>query len=285
MLDRRNDNDDPLWMGVLNITPDSFSDGGEYFDRDAALRRVDELVAEGAQLIDIGGESTRPRSAPVPAEEQIRRTTDAIVHAVSRGVIVSIDTTDAQVAEQALRLGASVVNDVSCLRDGDALARVAARQGAALIIMHAREPMSKMQGFSVCDDDAYQDVIQDVRNEWQQAAKRAMQAGLDAQDVFFDPGLGFNKNARHSIELVARLHEFRSLGHGIVVGPSRKSFLAARVQSTPNRRIGGTIAACLACAARGASVLRIHDVLDVRQAFAVARDIGQDGVRDWRGSP
>lgn len=271
-------------MGVVNVTPDSFSDGGEHFEAGAARRRIDELVEEGAQVVDIGGESTRPGSAAVPAEEQLRRTRDAIRHAVGRGVVVSIDTTNPEVAEEATRLGASVINDVSCLREGDGLARVAARAGAALIIMHAREPMSRMPGFSVCADDAYGDVVEDVGREWGEAARRAMGAGLSAGDVLFDPGLGFNKNARHSSELVARLDEFEALGHAVVVGPSRKSFLAARVNSTPGRRLGGTIAACLVCAAQGASMLRVHDVLEVRQALAVARDVRGFGRHVLRGS-
>jgi dihydropteroate synthase len=284
LLERRERNDDPLLMGVVNVTPDSFSDGGKHFEADAARRRIDELIEEGAQVVDIGGESTRPGSAAIPAEEQLRRTRDAIRHAVDRGVVVSIDTTNPEVAEEAMRLGASVVNDVSCLREGDGLAQVAARAGAALIIMHAREPMSRMRGFSVCPDDAYGDVVADVQREWSDAAQRAMRAGLGAADVLFDPGLGFNKNARHSSELVARLDEFGDLGHAVVVGPSRKSFVAARVTSDPGRRLGGTIAACLACAARGASMLRVHDVLEVRQALAVAREVRGLGPHVMRGS-
>ena len=260
-------------MGVVNVTPDSFSDGGRFLDPEAARRRIDELVDEGASIIDIGGESTRPGSAPVSTSEQLRRTRDAIRHGSSSGALVSIDTTDPEVAGEALSLGATIVNDVSCLRQGDALARVASAAGAALIIMHAREPMLEMKGFSVCPEDAYGDVVADVRREWEQAAKRAIGAGLECGDVLFDPGLGFNKSAGHSNELVARLNELRSMGHAIVVGPSRKSFLNVQVQAAPPRRMGGTVAACLACAMRGASVLRVHDVLEVRQAMAVARAV------------
>lgn len=266
-------------MGVVNVTPDSFSDGGQFLDPDAARRRIDEIIDEGASIIDIGGESTRPGSEPVPAAEQLRRTRDAIRHGVACGVLVSIDTAEAEVAGEALSMGAAVVNDVSCLREGDALARVAARAGAALIIMHAREPMSQMKGFSACPEDAYGDVVADVRSEWGESAQRALRAGLSPGDVLFDPGLGFNKSARHSNELVARLDELMPMGHAIVVGPSRKSFLSAHVKSEPSRRVGGTVAACLACAARGAAVLRVHDVLEVRQALAVARAVRMRIVR------
>ncbi len=258
-------------MGVINATPDSFSDGGQFFDERAALQRVDDLLVQGADIIDIGGESTRPTSSPVPAEEQVRRVIGIVRHAVAQHAVVSIDTTDPKVARVALEAGASIVNDVSCLRDGDDLARAAAEAGASLIIMHAREPMSRMPGFSLCPEDTYGDVVADVASEWKSAAQRARTAGLRSDDILLDPGLGFNKNARHSNELVARLDELVALGWRVVVGPSRKSFLAAEVRTDPHQRLGGTIAACLACAARGAQVLRVHDLLEVRQALAVAR--------------
>jgi dihydropteroate synthase len=278
-----------LIMGVINVTPDSFSDGGLHFEAEAARRRIDELVQEGAQILDIGGESTRPGAAPVAAQEQIRRTRGAVQHAVGKGVLVSIDTTHPDVAREATRLGASIVNDVSCLRQGGELARVAADAGASLIIMHARAPMSEMKGFSVCAQDAYGDVVQDVRREWTAAAEEAERAGMMSEDVLFDPGLGFNKNARHSSELLARLDEFAAMGHDMVVGPSRKSFLCADVKTEPSRRLGGTVAACLASASRGASILRVHDVLEVRQALGVARAIGlrwsAAASPDSRGAP
>lgn len=275
-------------MGVINITPDSFSDGGLHFEAEAARRRIDELVQEGAQIVDIGGESTRPGAEPIAAQEQIRRTRAAVQHAVESGVLVSIDTTHPEVAREATRLGASIVNDVSCLRHGSELARVAADAGASLIIMHAREPMSQMKGFSVCAQDAYGDVVQDVRREWTIAAEKAADAGMRAEDVLFDPGLGFNKNARHSSELLARLDELAAMGHDVVVGPSRKSFLSADVKTEPTRRLGGTIAACLAGTYRGASILRVHDVVEVRQALAVARAVGLGRAApplDCRGAP
>jgi dihydropteroate synthase len=257
-------------MGVLNCTPDSFSDGGRYLTVPEAVARVDSLLSEGGDLLDIGGESSRPGSKPVPAGEQMTRIEPAVRHALGRGALVSVDTTSPEVANHVLRLGAHVVNDVSCLSDVE-LARVAALHDAVLVLMHAREPMSQMQGFSVYPDDAYGDVVADVLREWRAARDRAVGAGLAPQAVLLDPGFGFGKNARHSFELLARLEELGAEGTELVVGPSRKSFLAARDGSAPEQRLGGTIAACLLAVQRGASVLRVHDVAAVRQALAVAR--------------
>lgn len=260
-------------MGVLNVTPDSFYDGGRYDAASAARTRIDELVAEGAEIIDIGGESSRPGAEPVPAEEQIARIEPAVRHAVSTGkVVVSVDTTSPQVADRMLALGARIVNDVSCLRD-PSLAEVTARHGGTLVLMHAREPMSKMAGFSQYPDDGYRDVVADVLEEWRRARDAAERAGMPRQDVWLDPGLGFNKNAHQSLELLARLRELCGEGVPVVVGPSRKSFIASVDASTPEQRLGGTIAACLMARARGAKVLRVHDVYAVRQALGVARAI------------
>lgn len=271
---RDRDRRSPLIMAVVNVTPDSFSDGGRYLDERGWRARIDQARAEGADILDIGGESTRPGSLPVPAEVQIARTHDAVRYALSTGALVSIDTSDPLVASNALSLGACIINDVSCLRDGPALAAVAAQYDAALIVMHAREPMHTMKGFSQYPSRAYTDVVADVAREWSAAAQAALQAGVQAQELWLDPGLGFNKNAQHSLELIRRLPELAALGYPLVLGPSRKSFVASQVQSEPTRRLGGTIAACLACVRHGARVLRVHDVLETRQALAVARDTG-----------
>ncbi len=258
-------------MGVLNLTPDSFYDGGRYPSAEAAMQRVDELVRDGADIIDIGGESTRPGAEPVPAAEQIARIEAAVRHAVALDrALVSIDTADPEVAEAMLGLGAHLVNDVSCLADPD-LARVASRYHAGLVIMHSRGPMRDMRGFSDYPDAAYDDVVADVLREWRAARDRAVQAGMPACDILLDPGLGFAKNAAQSYALLERLTELGDAGAPIVVGPSRKSFIAARDPSPPDQRLGGTIAACLLAVQRGASVLRVHDVRDVRQALSVAR--------------
>ena len=263
-------------MGVLNVTPDSFSDGGLYLDAVHAKRHVDEMMSAGADIIDIGGESTRPGAAPVSSDEQIARIEHALVYAVrERHAVVSVDTTSLEVARYALSEGAAIVNDVSCLSD-PAIARVVADAQGSLVIMHARGSMSRMRGFSDAPNDAYDDVVLDVAREWREARDRAVAQGLDRRDVVFDPGLGYMKNAGHSIELLRRLHEFGTLEAPILVGPSRKSFIAkaSRSDAAPSDRLGGTIAACLAAVDRGAAMLRVHDVLAVRQAFVIHRAIG-----------
>jgi len=255
-------------MGVLNVTPDSFFDGGRYEDDGNAERHIDQLLAEGADLIDIGAESTRPGAAAIPADEQIARMDRALRYALQSGVLVSVDTASAAVARYALELGAQLINDVSCLADDD-LARACAERGAALIIMHARGPAASMAGFSVYPEAGYQNVVEDVRREWRAARARALAVGMAREDVFFDPGLGFAKNAQQSYRLLARLAEFQSEGL-MVVGASRKSFIASVDGAPPEQRLGGSVAACLLAAARGAAIVRVHDVREVRQALRVA---------------
>lgn len=257
-------------MGVVNATPDSFYQAGRSENRDAACERIDQLRAEGAEIMDIGGESSRPGAATVSDDEQLARVEAPVRHALAAGnVAVSIDTTSPRVAERALEMGAVLVNDVSCLADAD-LARVTAQRDGVLILMHTRGNLGSMTGFSEYPDDAYEDVVAEVRREWCQARDRAEAVGLGRDRIWFDPGIGFGKNARQSFELLQRLAEFRDLGAPIVVGASRKSFIREVDDVGPEERLGGTIAACLWSALQGASVLRVHDVRAVRQALAVS---------------
>ncbi len=279
-------------MGICNVTPDSFSDGGLHFSLDQACAHVDQLLAEGADVIDIGGESTRPGAQAVPAKEQLARVLEVVRHAAGRGACVSIDTTSAAVAAACLDAGASVVNDVSCLRDagdGGGLAKVVAAHGAAYVLMHARATQSEMKGFSAWPDDAYGDVVEDVLDEWSAAAARAQALGVPRDALVMDPGLGFAKNARHSTELLRRTAEIvGALDVPVLVGASRKSFLALgqRASSTlafppsesvadkdagPQDRVGASIAAALLAARAGAAILRVHDVRATRQAIDLDR--------------
>ncbi len=257
-------------MGVVNTTPDSFFDGGRYEAPADAEAHVAALLAEGADIIDIGAESSRPGAVPVSPREQIERLEPALSRAVALEALVSVDTTSPEVADFALTRGARIVNDVSCLADPE-LARVAARHGAALVIMHARGSMQHQAGFSVYPDGGYGDVVHDVLAEWRAARDRAALVGLAPENVWLDPGLGFAKNARQSFELIARLEELTGEGVPVVVGPSRKSFIALVDGAAPAERLGGTVAACLSSVENGAAILRVHDVRAVRQALGVAR--------------
>ena len=269
LLDRR---ESALLMGILNRTPDSFSDGGRFVEDGAALARAEAMTREGAAIIDVGAESTRPGSAPVGASEQIARL-GGVVRLLAERVLVSIDTTLPEVAERALRDGARVVNSVS-LEAAAELGALAAAHGAALVLMHSRGSMEHMAGFSAAADDAYGDVVADVAREWRAAAERALAAGLPREHLILDPGFGFFKNARQSLELCARLRELAALGFPMLVGTSRKSFITRAAgddpPAPPDRRLGGSLAAALACVARGAAIVRTHDVAETRQALAVA---------------
>jgi dihydropteroate synthase len=278
-------------MAIVNRTPDSFYDGGYFVDDDAARRQVQRLVEEGADIVDIGAESTRPSAAPVAAADQIARLGALVDFAVAQGVVVSVDTTLPEVAAHGLQHGARMVNSVS-LAPAAELGALCAAHRARLVLTHCRGAMSDMTGFSEYTDQGYRDVVDEVRREWQAAADAAIGAGLPPDRLLFDPGLGFTKNARQSLELCARLSEFLSLGHAIVVGTSRKSYIAqvvaAELGSTepaPADRLGGSIIAAVECVARGASIVRVHDVAATRQALAyraalaacppsVARDVG-----------
>lgn len=265
-------------MAVVNTTPDSFYDGGRYLNHDAARRHIEELISLGADMIDVGAESTRPGAPSVSADEQIARALPAVEFAVSRGVCVSIDTTSPEVAREMAARGAKVINDVSCGQNPE-LARVAAQTGCDLILMHSRGTMTTMPGFSQYSEQAYGDIVADVRAEWSAAREVALSAGLTGDRIFFDPGLGFHKNAEQSSELMRRLDEFQGLGAGLVLGASRKSFIGALDNSVPEDRMGGSIAACLLAVQKGAQIVRVHDVQATAQALL--------GLRHWsrRGAP
>jgi len=268
-------------MGVCNVTPDSFSDGGRYLGMDAARARVDELLEEGADLVDVGGESTRPGAKPVPAAEQLSRILEVVRFAAGRGACVSVDTASPEVAAACLDAGACLVNDVSCLRD-PGLARVAAGSGAALLLMHSRPGQDTMSGFSQYPDDAYGDVVQDVLREWEDAAARALHLGMTREALVMDPGLGFAKNARHSLELLARTAELRARVSGVpvAIGASRKSFLAVVDRNAPpTSRIGASIMAAVHASQSGASIVRVHDVRATAQAIDLARRLGASAAK------
>jgi dihydropteroate synthase len=269
-------------LGVCNVTPDSFSDGGQSFRFDDACARVHTLFDEGANVVDVGAESTRPGAASVSAAEQMARVIE-VIRVAARGGPVSIDTASAEVADACLSAGACAVNDVSCVED-EALARVVAKHDAALIVMHSRGPQTDMAGFSAYPSDAYVHVLDEVASDLRAAAARAEALGVRRDAIVFDPGYGFAKNARQSFDLLASTsHLVKYLDRPVVIGASRKSFLVlveqcADPEAKPTERIGASIAAAVWGARAGASMVRVHDVRATRQALgleqALAKHLG-----------
>jgi dihydropteroate synthase len=265
----------PFVMGIVNTTPDSFSDGGRFLDRDAAVARALRLAEEGADLVDLGGESTRPGAADVPADEEIRRVVPVVAALRERGfrLPVSIDTRKAQVARAALEAGADLVNDVTGLRDPE-MVRAVAEAGVPAVLMHTRGTPADMQARAV-----YGDVVAEVADELRQAIERAEVGGVDRARIVLDPGIGFAKRPEHSVALLARLGALRVLGCPILVGPSRKSFIGAIAGAPVGERLPGTLAAVTASVLAGAEFVRVHDVAAARQAALVAA-----AIRDARAT-
>src|SRR5919106_6212395 len=252
----------PSIMGVINVTPDSFSDGGRFLDPGAAIAHGERLHDEGADILDVGGESTRPGAAPVPAEEEIRRVVPVVRALAGSGRAVSIDTRKAAVMRAALDAGATIINDISALRhDPDSLA-VAGASGAPVILMHSRGEPATMQ-----HRPHYERASLDVFDHFEQRIQVWENAGFARSRLLLDPGIGFGKTLDHNLEILHRLHLYRSLGLPLMLGVSRKSFIARICGDlTPTERLPGSLAAALLGLANGVSVLRVHDVAATRQA-------------------
>ncbi|HLK42988.1 MAG TPA: dihydropteroate synthase [Thermoleophilia bacterium] len=255
-------------MGVLNVTPDSFSDGGDYLDAGAAVARGLELVADGANLIDVGGESTRPGSDPVAADEEMRRVVPVIERLVGAGVAVSIDTMKAEVAEAALAVGASFVNDVTALRFDARMATVVARANVGLCLMHMQGEPKTMQ-----EHPHYDDVTAEVAAHLRAQADIALAAGVRADQISVDPGIGFGKTTEHNLTLLRELPAIAALGYPVVVGVSRKRFLGELTGEPVTGRVSATVAANVEAFRRGAWMFRVHDVRATRQALVVAQAV------------
>jgi dihydropteroate synthase len=254
-------------MGIVNVTPDSFYDGGRFDSPDRALDRARALVEEGADILDIGGESTRPGSAGVSIEEERDRIA-AVVDALARELEtpISVDTSKPEVADECLRLGAVVVNDVTGLRD-PAMIETAARHGAGVVIMHMRGKPRSMQL-----DIRYDDVVREVGEFLKRQAEEASAAGISP--VLIDPGIGFGKTAAHNFEILGRLEELTGLEFPLLIGPSRKSFLGSLAGKLPlEQRLEGTLGAICAAALKGARVVRVHDVRAAKRALEVVDEI------------
>jgi dihydropteroate synthase len=256
----------PCVMGVVNVTPDSFSDGGRYLAADAALEQALTLVREGAGIVDIGGESTRPGSEPVPAGEELRRIIPVIeALAGSVGVPISVDTMKADVAREALAAGAAIINDVSALRYDDAMADLVAETGCPVCIMHMQGMPKTMQ-----DDPRYDDAVGEVLRFLEQRLAFALARGVREEQVMVDPGIGFGKTVAHNLALLDGLGRFTSLGRPVLLGASRKRFLGAILGAEPGERIVGTVATTVIGYLAGAHVFRVHDVKPNFEALRVA---------------
>jgi dihydropteroate synthase len=250
-----------LVMGVLNVTPDSFSDGGEFLAPERALAQAQRMVQDGADIIDIGAESTRPYggAVPVPADEEKARLAPVLPGVVALGTPVSIDTMKAAVADWALAQGAAIVNDVWGLQRDPDMTRVVAAHGVPVIVMHNRDKA-----------DPEVDIIADMRSFFARSLEIAARAGIARNQIMLDPGIGFGKTPLQSIECLAKLDALRSFGLPILVGASRKRFIASVVPSEPQQRLGGSIAAHVLAAMNGAAIVRTHDVAETMQALRVA---------------
>jgi len=265
-------------MGVVNVTPDSFSDGGLFLDPEAAIVHGRELAGQGAEILDVGGESTRPGAEAVSAEKERERIEPVVAGLAGEGgagISVSIDTSKAAVAESALDAGAEIVNDVTALRGDPDLGGLCADRGCGLVLMHMLGTPRTMQ-----DNPAYDDVVDDIKAFLAERIEAARAAGIDEERIWVDPGIGFGKKLDHNLELLRRLGELRELGRPIVVGTSRKSFIGKLTGREVDERLGGTIASNVLAVIAGADVIRGHDVLELRHAIDVAEAIL--GRRDWR---
>jgi len=258
-------------MGILNVTPDSFSEGGQFFDRDDAVKHAVEMVADGADIVDVGGESTRPGSDPVPVDEEIERVSSVIERLADEvpRIPISIDTRKAAVAASALEAGATIVNDVSAGADPQ-MFDVVREHDAAVVLMHMKGEPKTMQ-----EVPTYDDVVGEVHEFLRERIEAGEFAGIDAERIAIDPGIGFGKDLGHNLELMRRVGALLDLGRPVLVGPSRKRFIGAILDLPEDQRVEGTIGAVAWMVARGAHVVRVHDVREVARAVRVVDAIAR----------
>ncbi|MCP4337543.1 MAG: dihydropteroate synthase [Desulfobulbaceae bacterium] len=261
--------DRPIIMGVLNLTPDSFSDGGSYTQKGRAVQFALQMVREGADIVDVGGESTRPDSTRVPPEEQLRRVVDtvtALKRTLPAKIPISIDTTSSVVARAAIAAGASIINDVRSGRDDEGIFELAAETKLPLILMHMQGTPQTMQ-----INPAYSNLIKEITDFLQERCEKAQSYGVPKENLIIDPGIGFGKTGAHNLELLARLSEFAAMGYPVLLGTSRKRFMSEICTETdPKELLGATCASTALGVQSGVSIFRVHDVKENRQAADVA---------------
>lgn len=262
-----------LVMGVLNVTPDSFSDGGLYLNLDRAVARAKAMVMEGADIIDLGGESTRPFADPVPPEEEMARVIPVLERLIAEvRVPISVDTYKSEVAWRALELGAAMINDISGLRADSRMAEVIAASGCPVVVVHMQGTPKTMQANPV-----YADVMEEVKAGLRASMDIARRAGVEEGKVIVDPGIGFGKTAEHNLEILHRLAELKSLGRHILIGTSRKSFIGKVLELPPGERLEGTAATVALSIAHGADLVRVHDVKAMKRVAQMT-----DAIVRWR---
>ena len=267
----------PLVMGIVNVTPDSFADGGKYFGVDAAVTKGLELIQEGADILDIGGESTRPGAAAVPWEEELRRVVPAVAGlARQTKVPLSVDTSKAEVARASLAAGAHIINDVTALAGDPNMGEVVRHSKAGLILMHMKGTPATMQL-----DPRYDDVVAEIGRFFEDRLRQAAEAGISAERTVLDPGIGFGKTSDHNLEILARLGDFQRFGRPICLGVSRKGFVGRLLNNRPSeRRLAGSLAAlCYAMSHRAVQIVRVHDVEQSRDAVNIIASI-----QEWEGA-
>jgi len=265
-----------LVMGILNVTPDSFSDGGQFFSLESAVERARQLIREGADIIDVGGESSRPGAQPVPVEEELRRVVP-VIRAIRKesSVPISVDTYKAAVAAAALEAGANIINDISALRFDSQMVKVVAQARVPVVLMHMQgEPRTMQQ------NPVYTDVVREIKEFLAERIAFAQAHGV--QHIIIDPGIGFGKTVAHNIEILRRLGELQELGRPILIGTSRKSFIGRLGSATPlpvNQRLEGTIASTVIAVCNGAQIVRVHDVAPMKRALAIVDAVRYDYMR------
>ena len=249
-------------MGVLNVTPDSFSDGGLFLDSEKAIAHAKQMVKEGADIIDIGGESTRPGSDPISVQEELKRVIPVVVGLQKKiNVSLSIDTYKPEVAEECLKLKVQIVNDITGLQSKE-MRSVVAKYKASAVVMHMRGKPKTMQ-----ENPTYKDIVEEIKTFFQERIAQAQQSGI--QDIILDPGIGFGKTAEHNLQILKRLYEFTDLGFPILVGPSRKSFISKVTGVVESERLEGSLAVVVIAVMNGANIVRVHDVKETKRAVQI----------------
>jgi len=252
-------------MGILNLTPDSFSDGGSYTDVEAAIKRAKEMVEEGVDIIDVGAESTRPGAKYIEEEEELRRLLPVVKRLVEEiEVPISIDTYKSKVAEESLKLGAHIINDIKGLKGDPEMAKVVAKYNAPIIIMHIKGTPKTMQ-----NDPKYKDLIGEISDKLESSIEIAIKAGIKAENIILDPGIGFGKTFDDNLKLIDKLGKLRKIGYPILIGASRKGFIGEILGTPPLERVEGNLAVAVLSAYNGASIIRVHEVKETKQALKI----------------